>query len=174
MKRKLLVLAERIAAASLFALCFGASAQFIDERPGKENDAAKAAVIQGGQLTVPAAVATPVVITAPAPVVAPAPAPPPVVFDVRDTDMTIREVLIRWSTSSGWTHNPSHWTLARDLPISGTADASLFGAEYKEATRRLLSSTELTDMPLQPCFYTNKILRVVPKSELCDKTVINN
>jgi hypothetical protein len=100
--------------------------------------------------------------------------PPPVVFDVTPQDTTVREVLVRWSQSVGWTHQPSHWTLDRDFPIAGTADGSVFGADFKEATRRLLSSTELTDRPVQPCFYTNRILRVVPKAELCDKTVTNN
>lgn len=92
------------------------------------------------------------------------------VFDVRPNDQTIRDVLIRWSGYAGWVHKPEHWTLDRDFPIAGPADASMFGTDFKQATRKLLSSTELTDRPVQPCFYTNRVLRVIPKAELCDKT----
>jgi hypothetical protein len=110
-----------------------------------------------------------------APVLVAVPAPPePPIFDVTSKDSTVRDVLVRWSAAAGWTHAASHWTINRDFPIAGTADASVFGADFKEATRRLLSSTELTDRPVQPCFYTNKILRVVPKAELCDKTAATN
>jgi hypothetical protein len=91
-------------------------------------------------------------------------------FNVVGSDKTIREVLSRWAGSAGWTHGPDHWAIDRDLPIAGEADASLFGSDFKEAARRLLASSEFTDRPVQPCFYSNKILRVVSKAELCDKS----
>jgi hypothetical protein len=55
--------------------------------------------------------------------------------------------------------------------VEATADADLLGSDFKNAVRKLLSSTDLTDRPLQPCFHTNKVLRVIPKAELCDRTV---
>lgn len=94
----------------------------------------------------------------------------PIVFEVRKTDTTLREVLVRWSTMAGWVHKPEHWTIDRDLPVSGTADSSVFGMDFRNAARKLLQSSELTDRPLQPCFYSNNVLRVVPKAELCDKS----
>ena len=101
--------------------------------------------------------------------IAAVPAAPAGGFDVTATDKTIREVLARWSSGAGWTHGTEHWTINRDLPIAGMADASVFGTDFKEAVRKLLASSEFTDRPVQPCFYSNKIVRVVPKAELCDK-----
>jgi len=34
----------------------------------------------------------------------------------------------------------------------------------------LLASTELGDRPLRPCFYSNKVVRVVPYAQVCDRT----
>lgn len=90
-------------------------------------------------------------------------------FDVRPSDMTVRDVLTRWAQQTGWTHKPEHWALDRDLPVSGTADASAFGFDFKIAVRKLLASTEMTDRPVQPCFYSNHVVRVVPRAELCDR-----
>ena len=94
----------------------------------------------------------------------------PVVFEVLASDRTIRDVLVRWSSSAGWKHSPEHWAVDRDLPIAGSAGADYFGADFVDAVRKLLDSTDLTDRPVQPCFYSNKVVRVVAKAELCDKT----
>ena len=91
------------------------------------------------------------------------------IFDVRPGDATIRDVLTRWAAQTGWSFRPEHWTIDRDLPIAGAADASVFGFEFKGAVRKLLESSELTDRPVQPCFYSNHVIRVVPKAEICDK-----
>ena len=79
----------------------------------------------------------------------------------------MREALVAWSKRAGWTHDAEHWTVPFDLPVLSSAD---LGTDFKAAVRALLSSTDLTNMPLQPCFYSNKVLRVVPKAELCDRT----
>lgn len=71
-----------------------------------------------------------------------------------------------WSRRAGWTHDAEHWTVPFDLPVLSSAD---LGTDFKSAVRALLASTDLTNMPLQPCFYSNKVLRVVPKAELCDR-----
>ena len=106
-------------------------------------------------------------VAAPAPVMAAAPE-----FDVRRSDKTVREVLVRWSALVGWDHQAEHWTADRDLPIVGTADASTFGPDFRGAVRKLMDSTGLTDRPLQPCFYTNRVLRVVALSESCDRVAV--
>jgi Toxin co-regulated pilus biosynthesis protein Q len=94
--------------------------------------------------------------------------PPPYVFNVdRKTDATLRAVLSRWVTAAGWTHEPEHWTVANDYPVSGSAD---LGTDFKGAVRRLLTATSQTDRPVKPCFYGNSILRVVPRAQLCDAT----
>lgn len=82
-------------------------------------------------------------------------------------DRTIRGVITRWARDNQWQFNSSHWTLPSDLPILAP---SVFTGDFREVIRQLLSSTELTDLPAQPCFYTNKVIRVVPRAELCDRT----
>lgn len=111
-------------------------------------------------------------IAGPAIAIAASPAPkvvPAVSFAVLATDRTIRDVLQRWARASGWKHESIHWTLMLDFPVHGTAPAEFFGGDFREATRKLLASTDTTDLPAQPCFYTNFIVRVVPQAELCDR-----
>lgn len=133
---------KHIAMAALLVVCLSAHSQFVDERANKGSAPAVGGVgaSSGGA------------------------------FDVRQTDMTMRDVLSRWATQNGWTHRPEHWAVDRDLPISGAADSSVFGSDFKGAVRKLTASSELTDRPVQPCFYSNRILRIVPRAELCDKT----
>lgn len=88
-------------------------------------------------------------------------------YSVSLSDPNFRKVLTRWANASGWMFEPEHWSVARDIPVGGT-DSVI--ADFKTAVRRLLKSTLLTDLPVQPCFYSNKVLRVIPASELCSRT----
>lgn len=97
-------------------------------------------------------------------------APPVASFEVKTSDRSVREALSRWAKAAGWVHEPAHWALDKDFPIAAAAGPEVFGPDFKGAVRVLLSSTELTDRPVQPCFYTNHVVRVIPKAELCDKT----
>lgn len=92
-------------------------------------------------------------------------------FDITASDRNVREALARWAKAAGWFHDPTHWTIDKDHPIEGIAGPDVFGPDFKSAVRNLLASTELTDRPVQPCFYTNLVVRVIPKAEFCDKTV---
>jgi Toxin co-regulated pilus biosynthesis protein Q len=94
-------------------------------------------------------------------------AEPTAEFQVTPADQNFRKVLARWAQTSGWTFEPEHWTVSRDIPIAGS-DSMV--TDFKTAVRRLLKSTGLTDLPVQPCFYTNKVLRVIPASELCSRS----
>lgn len=87
-------------------------------------------------------------------------------FVAATTDINIRTVIENWSKAAGWSFGLVHWNSDRDLPVLGNAR---FQGDYKSAVRQLLASTELTDTPLQPCFYSNFVLRVVPRSEKCDR-----
>jgi len=89
-------------------------------------------------------------------------------FDVSLTDRNMRVALGRWARQAGWTFHPEHWAADVDIPLSGVA---AFGADFRHAVRTLLSSTELGERPLQPCFYSNLVLRVVPLTQACDRTV---
>lgn len=87
------------------------------------------------------------------------------VFDVLPEDKTVRDVLKRWSAANGWTFGDEHWTLPSDLPVQ--ASAAALGTDYRSAVRTLLKSTELTNLPGQPCFYTNQVMRVIAANGVC-------
>lgn len=88
-------------------------------------------------------------------------------FHAGPSDTTLRAVLARWAAHSGWTFEPQHWSVDVDIPLAGHAT---FAADFKTAVRQLLASTELGERPVQPCFYTNKVLRVVPFTQACDRS----
>lgn len=89
------------------------------------------------------------------------------IFQVSPQDGNIRLALRRWAASSGWTFEAEHWAVDVDIPIVGSA---VFSLEFDQAVQQLLASTELSDRPLQPCFYANKVLRVVPYAQNCDRS----
>lgn len=93
------------------------------------------------------------------------PADPKQLFDVQRKDRNLRRVLVRWAALAGWTFEPEHWVLEADIPVS--AEAQL-GSDFRLAVRRLMVATEMGDLPAQPCFYANKVLRVVGYSQQCD------
>jgi hypothetical protein len=102
-------------------------------------------------------------------VTGPPKAPPPPEFSVGPVDSTIREVLVRWSAQAGWMHSAAHWTVSKDHPVEGAAGPEVFGASFQEAVRILVSSTELTDQPVQPCFYSNRVLRIISATASCNR-----
>ncbi len=97
----------------------------------------------------------------------PKPTPPPVpTWNVSPRDRTIREALKNWSTAAGWTFEPEYWTLPMDIPVTASAT---FTGDFKTAVRQLIAATELSDTPSQPCFYLNRVVRVVPINQVCDQ-----
>jgi hypothetical protein len=88
-------------------------------------------------------------------------------YRVGPGDENMRRALGRWATLAGWTFQPEHWAADVDIPLAGSAD---FAGDFKQSVRDLLATTELGERPLQPCFYANRVLRVVPLSEACDRT----
>ena len=87
-------------------------------------------------------------------------------YTITPSDINIRKALSKWSRSSGWMFDSEHWTLPGDIPVSGSAN---LGNDFKAAVRSLMKSTEMTDMPGQPCFYANNVLRIIPVTELCTR-----
>lgn len=87
-------------------------------------------------------------------------------FRAAPPDATLRAVLARWADTAGWTFQPQHWAVDVDIPLSATAE---FSGDFKSAVRGLLGATELADRPLQPCFYGNRVLRVVPLAQSCSR-----
>lgn len=79
----------------------------------------------------------------------------------------MRQALERWALSAGWTFSAEHWAVDVDIPLVGQAS---FQTDFKSAVRELLAATELGDRPLQPCFYSNRVVRVVPYAQACDRS----
>jgi len=90
-------------------------------------------------------------------------------FEAGPGDGNMRRTLVRWAGMAGWTFQPEHWAIDVDIPLTASAR---FPADFKQAVRQLLAATELSDRPAQPCFYSNRVLRVVSWSEPCDRTVL--
>lgn len=87
-------------------------------------------------------------------------------YAVSPADLTIRQALERWARTSGWMFSAEHWAVDVDIPLVGEAS---FDTDFKSAVRELLAATEMGDRPLQPCFYSNRVLRVVPHAQACDR-----
>ncbi len=102
--------------------------------------------------------------TAALPVVSPVSARPP--FEVSPKDGNIRRALGRWAKVAGWTFGVEHWAVDVDVPIVAAAH---FESGFKSSVQALLAATELGDRPLRPCFYSNKVVRVVPYAQICDR-----
>lgn len=114
----------------------------------------------------PGASPAPVRQTSPMPVDA---APARQMLRAGPPDATLRGVLARWAASSGWTFEPQHWAVDVDIPLAGAAQ---FPGDFKQAVRALLAATELSERPVQPCFYANQVLRVVAYTQACDRSTV--
>ncbi|WP_231755413.1 TcpQ domain-containing protein [Bordetella sp. N] len=88
-------------------------------------------------------------------------------FRAELADGNLRRVLTRWASQAGWTFGPEHWDVDVEIPLAGNA---VFGDDFKHAVRALVGATEMAERPLQPCFYANRVLRVVPIAQACDRS----
>jgi hypothetical protein len=88
-------------------------------------------------------------------------------FSVSAADRNLRQALSRWAGLSGWTFSAEHWVVDVDIPIAASAS---FESEFIPSVQALVAATELSDRPLQPCFYANRVLRVVAYTQPCDRT----
>ena len=89
-------------------------------------------------------------------------------YSVSPADITMRQALERWARTAGWAFSAEHWDVDVDIPLVGEAG---FDTDFRSAVRDLLAATEMSDRPLQPCFYSNHVLRVVPYAQPCDRRV---
>jgi hypothetical protein len=85
-----------------------------------------------------------------------------IAWHVSPRDQNLRLLIERWSTLVGWS---AIWDIDRDIPISSNDDHT---ADFKGAVRRVLSSTELGDVQVKPCFYSNSVVRIVRKTTKCN------
>lgn len=84
------------------------------------------------------------------------------VWTVTPADQNLRQLIDRYAKTVGWT---SQWDVAKDIPIN-FADKK--PNDFKSAVRRVLASTEFGDLKVKPCFYSNAVVRVVPKTTKCN------
>ena len=91
---------------------------------------------------------------------------PPPSFKL-EAGSTVRATLNAWTRQAGWTFLPEHYTIGVDIPISASSEN--IGGDFRASVRTLLDSTALTDTPIQPCFYSNNVLRVVLRTDRCDR-----
>lgn len=102
-----------------------------------------------------AATAQPTAAPAAMPVIAP-------MWQINKSDGSLRNLFNRWGSLAGWT---SQWEVDQEIPLVATDS---FSGSFTDAVRAVLRTTEGTDLPIHPCFYTNNFLRVVPISTDCD------
>lgn len=136
------------------------------DKTGKEEPKAPAAAVPVAAAPTPKTgadivAAEPIKITA-APIVVKR------IWHLGPQDKTVRQALGRWAKDANWTFGPDQWEVAFDLPIEASADFP--AASFEEATQALTNSIALTDSPVRPCFYANKVLRIIPFNQTCDRT----
>lgn len=154
------------------ASTFVAPSSAITSPSASAPDKSEAVVVTGtaGELSKLTAPIKPGITTGtnPAQTLSPKPAAPaiPTSWSVSPSDKTIREALARWAKIATWSFEPEHWSVGVDIPLTASAT---FQGDFKIAVRQLISTTELSDTPLQPCFYSNRVVRVVPFNEMCDR-----
>lgn len=85
-------------------------------------------------------------------------------WSVSTSDTNFRQLLDHWTQQEGW---KLVWGYGQDVPIVGD---DTFTGDFRFAARRALASTELTDTPIKPCFYSNHTMRVVSFTTQCDPT----
>lgn len=86
------------------------------------------------------------------------------VFELRLKDKTLRQALIRWARQAKWVFTPEHWALEVDFPIK---TAARFEGDFETAVAQLLDAAKLNAHPLQACFYSNRVLRVLSWPQTC-------
>ena len=83
-------------------------------------------------------------------------------YSVSPADQNLRLVIDRWARMVGWS---AVWDVDRDITVSSVGQKT---NDWKSAVRWVLSSTELGDLVVKPCFYNNSVVRVVRKTVKCN------
>lgn len=87
-------------------------------------------------------------------------------WDVRASDVTLRQALMRWAKDAGWQVS---WEIAYDYPVQLEGS---FAGSFEDAVTQFMSSLRYSDYPALACLYeANHVVRVLhygDKKE-CDK-----
>ncbi|AEI83181.1 hypothetical protein CNE_BB2p03880 (plasmid) [Cupriavidus necator N-1] len=139
-----------------------ANAKRVADKPAAPNAAPSVAVPATDRTAIPVP-ATPVATVAATRAAAPAAPAALITWTVSPADANFRQLIEAWASRAGWSAAP--WELEKDVPIVGS---DVFDGDFKAAVRRVLSSTEMTDYIIKPCFYSNNVVRVVKLTTKCD------
>lgn len=94
--------------------------------------------------------------------------PPKQIWRVSPQDGTVRQALNRWAADANWTFGPDQWELNFDIPIQAPAE---FEADsFQQATQALSQAVAMSESPIRPCFYGNRVLRMLPFSRSCNRS----
>ncbi|CAB3842459.1 TcpQ domain-containing protein [Achromobacter mucicolens] len=94
--------------------------------------------------------------------------PPKQIWRVSPQDGTVRQALNRWAADANWTFGPDQWELNFDIPIQAPAE---FEADsFQEATQALSQAVAMSESPIRPCFYGNRVLRMLPFTRSCNRS----
>lgn len=94
--------------------------------------------------------------------------PPKQIWRVSPQDGTVRQALNRWAAYANWTFGPDQWELNFDIPIQAPAE---FEADsFQEATQALSQAVAMGESPIRPCFYGNRVLRMLPFTRSCNRS----
>jgi len=82
-------------------------------------------------------------------------------------DNTVRQALQRWAMDANWTFGSDQWQVRHDIPIEATAEIP---GDFPAAVQLVAESVGLSSSPIRACFYANRVLRILPYNELCNRT----
>src|SRR3546814_6830777 len=63
-------------------------------------------------------------------------------FQVSPADGNLRQALVRWARTAGWTFGSAHWAVNVDIPFAGSAQ---FEGDFRFSVRQLLAAPQLGD-----------------------------
>ena len=94
--------------------------------------------------------------------------PPKQIWRISPQDGTVRQALARWASDANWTFGPDQWELNFDIPIQAPAEFEV--ASFREATQALSQAVAMSESPIRPCFYGNRVLRMLPFTRSCNRS----
>ncbi|MGE8449269.1 MAG: TcpQ domain-containing protein [Pseudomonadales bacterium] len=94
--------------------------------------------------------------------------PPKQIWRISLQDGTVRQALVRWAAYANWTFGPDQWELNFDIPIQAPAEFEV--TSFREATQALSQAVAMSESPIRPCFYGNRVLRMLPFTRSCNRS----
>jgi len=89
------------------------------------------------------------------------------VWRISPNDETVRQALQRWAVDANWVFGPDQWQVRHDIPIEASAEIP---GDFTKAVQLVAESVGLSSTPIRACFYANRVLRILPYNEVCNRT----